>query len=371
MASVNLTTTPWFATSNLTSDEMRYALGALCQVPASANIGSETGVFPSVNGLAVSAGSGQVTVQSGACVVQTAVGGTYVVTVPAATNVGVTSQASNSRRDLVCVRVLDSEAGDGLGQVIQARLLTVEGTAGGSPSVPATPSGYLVLAELLVNSGGITVTDRRQFTRAAGGARVGTTADTRNGSYPGDVRIWSNGRIDVWTGSTWVSVSAPSVWTQENATYTYAGFGGGSSGTVSFGGSGSSIVRYKRAGNDLTVSYAARWGGASNEGTGNITTTLPGGLVSPSGRDQWIPAQLWVNDSTSGWVQDWAGMALIQANSSVVRPYFPWNTGPQSTGIAPYKVANSTGVPGNSCPNVTGGFAHGGSLHILGTIEVA
>lgn len=376
MASVNLSISPWFGSGALTSPELRYALGALCAVPAGSNLGSETGVFPSVNGLLVSGGSGLVTVQPGACVVQNAVtAGTYVVTVPIATNVAVTAQATNARIDRVCVQVQDSDAGDGSGVTpLQARLFTVEGTPAASPTPATPPSGSLILAEIRVSSSGITnVTDKRQFTRASGGIRVGTTNDTRSGSYPGDTRVWSDGRIDIWTGSAWVSAAAPSVWTQTNVTYNFDGFGGNPAGQVSFGSTGTSFVRYKRAGNDLTVSYAARYGGTGlNGGTGNITTTLPGGMVGQAQRDQWIPCQLWVNNSDSGISQDWAGMALIQSNSNVVRPYFPWNTGPQSTGIAPHKIANSVGVPGFSVPYVAGGFAQGGTIHIgPGVVEVA
>ena len=67
-----------------------------------------------------------------------------------------------------------------------------------------------------------------------------------------------------------------------------------------------------------------------------------------------------------GNVFDVAGLALIQASSNIVRPYFPYG-GP----IRPYKIANSVGVGGGSVPLVNGGFAQGGTLHISGLLELA
>jgi hypothetical protein len=375
MGSTNLGTTPWFASGQVTSDEARYALAAPgTQKAAGGGVAAETGVFPAVNALNVTATSGtNIQVAPGACVVQTSAGGTYMVTVPGATNVAVTAQATNSRIDLVCVRVLDSEAGDGSGQTIQARLLTVEGTAAASPAVPNTPSGYLKIAELTVNSGGITVADRRQYTSAAGGMRLATAQDTRNGAYPGHVRTWGTGQMDVWTGSAWVTVVGAAVWTQVDVPYTFAGFGGNASGTVNFGTGGASFCRYKRTGNDLTISYESRWGtGGFNGGTGPVTTVLPNGWTVPVGRDQWIPCQLWVRQTSLGIFQDFAGLALIQSGSNTVRPYFPWNIGPYSTGIAPWKVAEAPGVAGKSVPYIPNSFAEGGTIHIgPATVELA
>ena len=378
MASTNLGVTPWFATSNLVSAEMRYALAALVQSPAAANIGTETGVFPSVSGMTVNVVSGtRVSVAPGACALQTAVGGTYIVTVDTTTNVDVTAQASNSRRDLVCVRVMDSEAGDGLGQTIQGRLLTVEGAPGASPTVPATPAGYLVLAHLLVNSGGITVTDQRQFTRAAGGVRVATANDNRNGSYPGDERTWASGRKDVWTGSTWLTVVSPAAWTQENATFSYAGAGSIAAGSVSVGTGGSATVRYKRAGNDLNVQWLLQLGSSGvSGGAGQITTTLPAGMTAA--RSAWFPCHLFTpEDPPNGAPRvDVSGMAFVAATTNIVYPFFPIGI-IQSSGIdlreAPLTNTDSTGVRGHGVPLIPNGFPvfTGGNMVIgTGLVEV-
>ena len=372
-----IATSPWFASNRVNSNEARAALGALTEVPATANIGSETGVFPSVTGLLVTAGSGQVSVAPGACVVQTSAGGTYVVTNPASLNVPVTAQASNSRRDYVCVRVVDSEAGDGSGQLLETRIFIREGAAGSSPSLPTVPAGYLVLAELLVNSGGVTVTDRREFTRAAGGIRVATTRDNRNGSYPGDERTWPSGRKDVWTGSTWLTVVSPAAWTQENATFSYAGAGSIAAGSVSVGTGGSATVRYKRAGNDLNVQWLLQLGGSGvSGGAGQITTTLPAGMTAA--RSAWFPCHLFTpEDAANGAPRvDVSGMAFVAATTNIVYPFFPIGI-IQSSGIdlreAPLTNTDSTGVRGHGVPLIPNGFPvfTGGNMVIgTGLVEV-
>lgn len=378
MGSIDLPLTPWFGTSALTSDELRYALGALTEVPATANIGSETGVFPGVSALLVTtASSTSVSVAPGACAVQTPVGGTYIVTVAASATVPVTSQASNSRIDLVCVRVLDSESGDGLGTTIRGRILTVEGSAASSPSAPATPTGYVVLAQLLVNSGGITVNDRRQFTRASGGVRVASANDTRNGSYPGDERTWPNGQKDVWTGSAWLTVISPAAWTTTAATWNYAGAGSIAAGSVAAGSSGSSTVAYKLAGKDLQVDYNLALGGSGvSGGAGGISVQLPAGLVAARGG--WIPCHLFVaaDPGFNDTAVDVSGMAVIDSGSSTIRPLFPIGVIP-SAGIdlreAQLQNAGSSGGRGTGSPLIPNSWplVPGTGLHVgPGLIQV-
>lgn len=288
-------------------------------------MGAETGVFPAVNALNVTAvNATSVSVAPGACALQTSIGGTYIATVPTATTVGVTAQASNARIDLVCVRVLDSEAGDGLGQTIRARLLTVEGAPSASPSAPATPAGYLVLAQLLVNSSGITVTDRRQFTSAAGGVRLGGAADTRNGAYPGHLRAYPDGRIDIWTGSQWLTIVSPAAWTTQSATWQYAGAGSVPAGNVAIGTGGVSTLAWKLAGKDLWCDWNLSLGSSGvGGGAGDVSTLLPAGLVSV--RDQWMPAVLFAASETgfNSLSSIVLGAATVRAGQSAVTPLFP------------------------------------------------
>lgn len=374
MGFADSTVSPWIANQTVTSSEARYAMAATFAKPASSAFLAEGGVVPSASTPFAVSSNGtssapSVSVAPGQVVVVNNVGGTYVCTSPSSVTVSLDTplpSGSNTRRDLLCARVLDSEAGDGGGQTNRLRLETVTGTSAATPTTPSAPSGWEPLFVITVNSsGGLSFANVQRFTRSVGGVRFVRQNDTRDGSHTGDLRIFDTGQIDAWIGTKWVTVVAPAVWSQVNVNYTYAGGGGATVGTVSFGTGGTSFVRYKRIGNDLMISYAARWGPASNGGAGDITTVLPNGWVTPSGRDQWVPCQIWVNDS--GVSVDVAGMALIFPGSNVVRPYFPLG-GP----IRPYRIASSVGVRGGSVPLINGGFAQGGALHIgPATIELA
>jgi hypothetical protein len=357
------------------------------QASATSAISPEVGVLPGGGSAANSAfiptsngtaGAPRVSVAPGKAIVQSALGHVYQCTLDAAINVLLDTPvpgAGTTRIDVLCGRVLDTEA-DGLGTTGTFQLITVTGTAAASPAVPSVPSGYLPLYKMtLANSGAISaVTSMRTWARGAGAPRLAEVGDSAAGAFPGDIRRFADGRQDAWSGTAWITSVSPAAWTQVNVAYTYAGGGGG---TCSFGSTGSSFCRYKRAGNDLTISYEARFGGTGiNMGTGGITSVLPNGWVTPTGRDQIIPCHIWVNDSVSGVVQDWGGLAFVLSGSNIIRPYFPWNIGAWSTALAPYSVANSVGVPGFSVPYIingsTLGFAQGGSLHLgAGVIELA
>lgn len=393
MGSADSAIRPWIANSTVTSPAARHALGAAFQASASSAIVPEVGVLPGGGSAANAAfvptsngtsGAPSVSVAPGKAVVQSALGHVYECTWDTAKTVLLDTplpSAGTTRIDVLCGRVLDTEA-DGGGVAGTFRVQTVTGTAAASPAVPSIPAGYLPLYRMtLANSGAISnITSVRAWARGAGAPRLVEVGDTVAGAYPGDLRHFADGRIDAWTGTAWITSVAPAAWTQVNVAYSYAGFGANPSGTCSFGSTGTSICRYKRAGNDLTVSYEARWGGTGiNMGTGNITTVLPQGWVSPTGRDQILPCHIWVNDAVSGVQQDWSGLAFVLSGSNIVRPYFPWNTGDWATAIAPYKVANDVGVPGFGVPYVkngtTAGFPQGrdtgGSLHVTGLIELA
>lgn len=376
MGFADSTASPWIANASVTSAEARYAAAAAFAKPPSSAFQAEGGIVPSATSpFALSSnGTGSapsVSVAPGQVVVVNSIGGTYVCTLPSSVTVNLDTplpSGSNTRRDLLCARVLDAEAGDGSGQGNRLRLETVTGTSAATPTTPVAPSGWEPLFVITVNSsGGLTFSDSRRYTRGVGGVRFVQINDTRDGSHQGDLRIFATGQIDAWLGVKWITIVAPAVWSQVNVNYTFAGGGGATVGTVGFGTGGSSYVRYKRIGNDLMISYAARWGtpGTYNGGAGDITTVLPNGWVTPAGRDQWIPCQIWVNNTAAS--IDVAGMALIQASSSIVRPHFP-RGGP----IDPYRIASSVGVAGNSVPFIAGGMAEGGAIHIgPATIELA
>jgi hypothetical protein len=323
MAFADSTASPWFASQTLNSNEARYGLSAAFAKPPSSAVNGEGGVIPSATSPFALTSNGtssnpSVAVAPGQCVVVNSVGGTYVATLPSSVTVSLDlplPSGGNTRKDLVCARVIDQEAGDGSGLSNRLRLETVTGTSAASPTTPSAPAGWLALWVVTVTSAGtLTFSDVRSYTRGVGGVRFVQANDTRDGSHTGDLRIFATGKIDFWTGTAWVSIVAPAVWTQTNVAYTYAGNGGSvPTGSVNFGTGGSSFVRYKRQGNDLSMSYMAKWGtpGTQSGGVGNISTVLPNGWQGTSAGDQWVPCHIWVKSGTA--LLDIAGMALIQA----------------------------------------------------------
>lgn len=384
MGSVNASNAPYFASTALNAPQMRLAMGAVwADSPSGA--GTEAGVVPSGGNAnsaftpssTGSAGAPAITVQPGQCVIQRAVGGTYVGTLTASVSLLIDTplpSAGQTRWDVLCATIVDGEADGGTPpQTCALQFITVKGTAGASPSVPSVPAGYLPLYNVLVTNGGsLTFTDVRTFTRGVGGLRFVAAGDVRAGSYPADQRIFATGQVDTWlfVNSTWqwITTTAPAIWTQINVNYSYAG---GSGGTINFGTGGTSICRYKRSSNDLALSYEAILGSAGwNMGTGRLSTVLPNGWVTPAGRDQWIPCHLYCNDAVSGFNGDIAGLALVNGGSNVITPWFPINPA-SNVWMQPYLVVVTAGVNGQSVPVVPGGYAMPTRLHIAGSLELA
>lgn len=379
MGSASSPTSPWFATASLTAPEARSAIGALVGHSPTSQLAAEGGVVPaSPDPFALtSVGTSSApawSVAVGQIVIQRPIGGTYVGTwsTPQSIAVDLPLPSSGlSRIDLLVADIIDSEADSGeTAPTTGLRVKTVAGTPSSSPTAPAVPAGCEPLWQYNVAANGSLtgVLTRRRWTRGVGGIRFVEAGDTRAGSHIGDTRCFATGQVDMWLNPSgtpkWVTIIAPMVWTQEAASLQGAGPAAGEFG---LGTGGTKIMRWKRTGNDLTVSYAFRWGTPPHTAPGgNVTTYLPQGWVTPAGRDQWIPCQLWVNDTPNSHVAlDFCGMALIQAGSNVVRPYFPRSNGSggYATGLLPYRVATGAG-PGNSIPYIAAGYASGGTLHV-------
>lgn len=120
----------------------------------------------------------------------------YKVVGPASTAITITAGGGTARRDLIILRVWDTEAGDASSQV------TVEKVQGTSASDPPIPARSLVLWALDIAAGASTIggwTDRRIYAVAAGGTRqvskIGDIAadDIAHGTMAYDVgtqRLW-------------------------------------------------------------------------------------------------------------------------------------------------------------------------------------
>lgn len=378
-STVASTVTPWFATSQLNSSEARRALSAAFGQSSGIPGTAEGGVLPgggTFNSAFVPTSNGSATdpsvsVAPGQIVINRPVGGTYICTWPAAATVTLPLPlpgAGQIRYDILVAEVVDPEADSGAttGTVFQLRV--VNGTAAASPTVPSVPSGAEVLYQWQVNNSGAisAITSRRRFTRSPGGVRLVMAGDTTPGSHYGDLRIFQTGQIDAYLNGTWVSIISPVAWTQVNTNLNFAGANGNPAGVVNMGSGGTAICRYKLVGKDLHLKYYFAKGTGAGFGTGDITTTLPLGLVSVA-RDQWLECSLWVNDVL---VFDWpGGKALINASQNIVRPYFPIDSNDMR--MFPYRIASDVGVVNQSIPRVPGGMAHPGVMTIYGLVEVA
>lgn len=368
------TVTPFFAGSQLTSPEIRWGMSAAFARGPGASLVAEAGVIPGGGNTAftptvISGGSSpKVSVAPGQAVVSRA-SGTYIGTLPMPVLIDLPlplPPSGQNRIDILVAEVIDPEADTGTTRGTMFQLRVIPGVPGTSASTGSVPNGAVALFGWRTdNNGNIAqITSFRSWTRAAGGVRPLDAEDGLMGSYPGDLRIFPTGQLDAWLNAAWITVVSPAVWTEIDSPWTYSGTGAGDGGTTNFGNGSTAKCRYKRIGNDLTLSYAALFGTAPFMGAGPVSTVLPNNWTTPTGRDQWIPCHIWVKDAI---VTDVAGMALIVGGSNVITPFFP----DFYPGMHAYRVAAAPGVPGHSVPVVPNGYAQGGSIHIgPGLIEL-
>jgi hypothetical protein len=131
----------------------------------------------------------------------------------------------NPRIDLIVAQVYDAALGDGMpttpalaspgGLVIRA----VTGTAAGSPSAPAVPTGSIPLAQVAVAQNATTITnanitDRRKIAFTPSGARPLLPGDAAAdaGAVSGELKYSitdPHGGVYVWSGTGWKPVGIP------------------------------------------------------------------------------------------------------------------------------------------------------------------
>lgn len=388
MGSATSAVSPWFATSSLNANELRYALAALLGCSPTNPVASEAGVIPGPAGAdpfaPVSNGSSsapRVSVAPGACVIQRPTGGTYVGTWDVAQNILLDTPLPSSgqtRWDLLVADITDDEAdaGSATSDRVKLRVRTVTGTPSSSPTTPATPAGAIPLFRMRVsNAGAITnIESLRPWTRTQGAPRLVEDGDTRAGSHPSDLRIFRSGQIDAWVllGSTWqwLTIVQPAVWKTVDSPLVYAGAGSIAAGTVNPGSGGSMKCTYKLAGKDLSISWTALFGSGTGGGAGQITGLLPDNLVAAA--SVWFPAHVFtpgeaapINSSRA----DVSGMAYVPAGSGIVYPFFPIGVIPGDSidlREAPLQNAGSTGTRGSGVPRIPNGFPliSGSALHM-------
>lgn len=370
--------TPWFATTQLTSPELRYAMATLLGGDISSPINVEGGVRPSggdTNGAFVptsngSASNPSVSVAPGQCVIKRSVGGTYICTMTAATTVALDlplPAAGQTRIDLLVAQVVDPEADSAATTGTTFQLRTVLGTASASPVAPSVPADTLPLFKWTVNNAGAitAITSIRTYTRALGGVRLVDDGDTRAGSHPGDLRMRANGQLEVWKNGIWNILASPASWTQ----FTPQLFAS-VTGLIPLGTGGSAIGRYMIQGKSMHLRYIFRADTQTNGfngGDGNISTRLPPGVTSAVSEETQILAKLNMASANGPLASIFLGKAFIPPNSTMMNLYFPvdWSRSDLHT----YMISNG-GAAGSGFPFLTGDYPRPLILVIQGTIEI-
>jgi hypothetical protein len=371
-----------------TAQSFRYALGALTQPAPSQTFQWASGIYPGdSNGATITdyqvsqatpSANMTVLVQPGQLIVNRTAGGPYVGTSNAAFSVTIPAANTNPRIDYVVMRVRDLGI-DGVGSAVRTYdAIVLSGTPGGSPAEPVgqLTDGDIVLAAVTVRANTTSIlnsdiSDRRLFVAAQGGIYPMSAQDTRIGAYPGQVRYNMNtGNYEGWSGTAWVVIASPAVWSSWSPPLSYAGVGGISPGTVNLGTGGSVVGRYMLQGKRLDIAYTFTWGSSGfSAGGGPISTTLPPGMVSRNLGETHLICVCYTGTTTNKGFQ---GACFLPANSNKLQPRFSAANG--NTELFYYQVqgvGGATGV-GTGAPLVPGAFSDGPAaiLSIMGTIEI-
>lgn len=374
--------------NGMTAKDARYAVGALAQPGIGTAFQWASGIFPGDSNVATitdyqvtqatPSANMTVLVQAGQGQVNRSLGGPYVGTSTAPFSVTIPTANTNPRIDYVVMRYRDLGV-DGVGSAVKTYdAVVLSGTPGGSPAEPVgqLTDGDVLLASIMVRASTTSIlnsdiSDRRIFTTARGGIYPMSTADTRNGAYPGHMRYNMNTKAyEGWDGTAWQVVASPAVWSSWSAPLNYGGSGGIGAGVVNLGTGGFVNARYLQQGKRLDIAYTWTWGSTGYyAGAGPLTSSLPPGMVARNLNETHIPC-VWYTGSTTHFV--FAGMALIPSNSNVIRPRFPQSAA--ACNIWDFQSQGFGGVNGvgTGVPAIPGAFSDGPAaiLTIAGTLEI-
>lgn len=363
MAAVLQGADPWFVNLAVSPKDARAAIAGLWGQSAS-GVGVEGGVIPGQGGtgLAVSSttpsASMAVTVSRGGCVVPRANQWGFECWMETSGNVDIlAANATNPRIDTVIARVRDSDLGDGSNGVWSKGwgIEVVGGIPSASPVAPdlsAIPS-CIPLADVRVDAGvttitGAKITDRRYFTRAAGGIRYSGGDGGRIGAYPWDLRITPSGAIEGWDTDTgaWVMLANGRTWSSFTPTFRYAGGDGNPAGVVSAGTGGSITGRYQKLGRTLMLKAQLLFGTGGQGGTGIITMDLPDGATGTSVLRQKCGTATIFHP---GPIQVIEGSCWVSEGENQLTIYFPNNVSTNAMSplinASPTSPTAGTGVP--------------------------
>ncbi|MCA1191610.1 hypothetical protein [Saccharopolyspora sp. 6V] len=370
---------PYFVDDRLQAIHMRAGAAVLAGRGYSGYmVQPEGGVMPGGDqynsGLGVAAtspASMQVQLIAGQCIIPVADQHAYLCTLPTIPLLDIAAaHQTNDRIDLVIAEVVE-DLETSANSLFQVRVVT--GTPSATPAVPSlTGIKCLVLAEVYVTRAVTSIaqtaiTDRRYFTRAAGGVRLAYNDNDRAPSGNGDMRVKLSSRsVEVGFDNAWYQIGSAQGWKTWDAKL-YADNGGAQ---VTLGTGGSVNAKYQLLGKMLTIRALFTWGASGfYSPPGNIVTYLPSGLVNGAVHQK-IMASLYVPGTVSptNGRGNYVGQAIVWENSSKVSPMFPFGQG--DCRVEYYRIAQTAGTAGTGVPLVPGGYPEGGNLVITGTIEL-
>ncbi|MFC6090880.1 hypothetical protein [Saccharothrix lopnurensis] len=377
---------PWFLDKALGPLELRAVLAAVMGHNSLGGTGSEGGVILGAGAnLAVAAtspsASMQLTVSTGAAVIPRAGQHAYVGPFGPAGNIDIdAANATNPRIDTVIVRVRDPELLDPSNGVSNKGLF-VEVVKGAAAAVPAAPSlaaipACLPLCDVFVPSApnmpstpaivNANLTDRRWWTRAAGGIRYAAGAEARGGAYPWDMRVGAAGLLDMWdpTASLWVTLLNPRAWTSYTPTITATG------GALNLGsGTGVGIFgRYVQIGKTLIVRIWMVVGSGNDTRSGPANFGLPPGftIANNNGAEQVGKAKLY--HPTGG---TFYGGIYAQPGATTIQAVLPVDS--THSNCLPMRSAELPGVTGGGIPSIPGQYTlrQDSNVNLLAILEMA
>lgn len=227
-----------------------------------------------------------------------------------------TAPSANSRLDAIYVKQNDATVGDvdAQGQALNTSVIgKVTGTAQASPTVPAIPTGALLIATVLVpanvtatNAAGVVLSNVAQFTAVVGGTLQYRTlalanADRTNtaiGTYATVTGTPTTYRND---GTAW------RLWEQPATDITLA-FGSGAPSKVNLGTTGSQLFSFSVAAGIARLDFRLRAAG-SGMTWGDIRYVLPVPAYSTFGAGTTVTGMgvAMVSDANGGQYGMWVG----------------------------------------------------------------
>lgn len=368
------------------TDDVRMAMGGLGHpLPGGSTFGYGSGIFPTItaNGAVtdcqVQANSPTAnmgaTVNYGNYQIARSFHGIYLGALKAPISVTfAASNASNPRIDYVVIRIRDAD----VDSPAPARTADVVVFTGTPAPTPAEPSGQLTDGDLLLAAVTIRanttqvltgdIADRRVYAVARGGIYPMSTADTRVGGYPGQIRYNIATKIyEGWepTSAAWVPFGSLTTWVTFSPQLYYLGGGAYDFSKICSMGTGAiTSARYNLVGKRLTMNYFFQWGSAPyNMGWGPVYTVLPTGMYAS--QQTHLHTELFATPNSSRW----DGNCLINSGSNIMQPQFPFHY--QDNRLSWYQCASSSSrFSGTGIPLIVNDYPQGGTLSVAGTVEI-